>query len=254
VYEKTFVHDASKDFKPPQNFIPNVKTKYTYLNSRTPRTEFAVLVGNFVSLEDKQFEKTCDDIRKCKPASMKNGPSPVPFAMAFGCSNPMLPPEHQHVDPYIASINNKRDCSLLRNPGRYTVQVATFRGDSAGFAWKDGDKAAEYGKMPSTGMSVLEKGEQDAVALCKVLRDRKMEAYEFHDRYESIVTIGSFDHYGQAMPDGTVRMYPQVQQIIEQYQAKVDPRTGKPVPVRINGIACDLQPRVIEVPRAQRMP
>jgi len=248
-YEKTFVHDASKDFKPPPN--PFFKTKISYLKSRAPQTQYAVLVGNFVSMEDKQYEKTLEDIRKCKPASLKNLPSPTPCVMAFGCSNPMLPPEHQRgfVDPYIASINSKRPYSLLQNPRRYTVQIASFRGESAGFAWNN---TIEH--KPPTGMSALEQGEQNAVALCKALRDRGVEAYEFHDRYASIVTVGSFDDDGQPMPDGTKRLHPQVQQIIDQYQMKTDPRTGSRIPHIINGIACDPQPKIIEVPRARRTP
>ena len=251
VHEITFAPNASQDFKS----SPQSRTKPKYLNA-TARTDIAVLVGNFLSLEDKQFEKTLAEMRKCKPATLKNTASPVPFSMAHGVSNPMLPPEHQNgfVDPYIAKINGTRPYSLLHNPRRYTVQIATFRGDTAGYKWQEGWKSAEDAKKNTAGMSILEKGEQDTVALCKALRDRGVEAYEFHDRYESIVTVGSFSHHSQMMPNGAVRMDPQVQQVIEQYQRKVNPQTGEHMIVRINGIACDVQPKVIEVPRVRRTP
>jgi len=255
VCEKTFAHDASKDFKSPQN--PYFKTKYKYINSGAG-TEFAVLIGNFLSLDDKQFEKTLAEVRKCKPTSLKNKTLETPFAMAFGVSNPMLPPENQRgfVDPFIESINKNRPYTLLRNPRRYTVQIATFKGGSTyvkeSGPWLGGSQVSSAGLPPSAGqkMSELEKGEQATVTLCKALRERGVDAYEFHDRYASIVTVGSFDHYGQMMPDGTTKMDPLIQQIIQQYQGQV---TGKSYnPVIINGIECDVMPKVIEVPRVRR--
>jgi hypothetical protein len=254
IYEKTFVRDASKEFKPKPN--PYIKTKFRYQNS-SPDTEYAVLIGNFVSMEDKQFDKTLAEVRKCNPASLKNKvSSKVPFAVAFGLINPMLPPDFQQgfVDPFIESINIKRPYTLLRNPRRYTIQIATFNGGHKGYEWKDADKAALDAGKPTYQMSELEKGERMTVALCKALRDRGVEAYEFYDRYGSIVTVGSFNHYGRAMPDGSIEMDPQVLQVMKQYQ-------GKPVnggrayePVYVDGIACDPQPKIIDVPRVRRTP
>ena len=253
LYEKTFVYDANKDFKHIQN--PYFKTKIKYQNPGSG-TKFAVLVGNFVSLDDKQFEKTLTEIRKCNPASLKNKTaSETPFSLAFGLANPMLPPENQHgfVDSLIESINKNRPYTLLRNSRRYTVQIATFKG----YATYAGPNVIQQGGIRSlkegkNQMSELEMGEQAAITLCKTLRERGVEAYEFHDRYASIVTVGSFDYYGQMMPDGTMMPDPQVQQIIQQYQGQLDSKANSYKPVIINGIECDLQPRVIEVPRVRR--
>lgn len=254
VFEKTFIRDANKEFEPDPNRFFKVKLRY---QNSSPDTEYAVLIGNFLSLEDKQLEKTLADVRKCLPASIKSKvKSAVPFTMAFGLSNPMLPPEHQrgYVDSFIESINIKRPYTLLRNPRRYTVQIATFKGGNAGYYWRDAGKAAEDAKKTTNRMSELEKGEQAAVALCKTLRDRGVEAYEFHDRFSSIVTVGSFDYFGRSMPDGNVVLDPQVQQIMQQFKGQVVDGGRAFKQVTIDGIACDAEPTIIDVPRIRRMP
>jgi hypothetical protein len=82
------------------------------------------------------------------------------------------------------------------------------------------------------------------------LRERGIEAYEFHDRYGSIVTVGSFDQIEHRLPNGTVRYLPAIEQIIRQYQGQLSGNSYNPV--IIDGVECDLVPRIIEVPRARR--
>ncbi|MCL2005829.1 MAG: hypothetical protein FWG73_06655 [Planctomycetaceae bacterium] len=237
VYEKTFVFDANQDFQKAKN--PFTGRSATQYRNRGGETEFAVLIGNFPSLDDRQFERTLADVRKCQPETLKGRRSPTPFSMAFGLANPMLPPEHQRgvVDAFIESIN-KGPYSLLRNPRHYTVQIATYTGQM------------EYKRASALTNSIplfnpkkkteLEMAGEAAIALCKALRDRGIEAYEFHDRYASIVTVGSFDQ-----PN-----HPMIQQIIQQYQARIDGNSLKTVV--IDGIECDPKPIVIEVPRVKR--
>ena len=246
VYEKTFTFDVKKDFKQAAN--PYTKTTAKYMNSGSG-TEFAVLIGNFSSLDDKQLDKTLAEVRQCQPASLKGKASPTPFSMAFPLANPLLPPETQRgvVDDFVVSLNKDRPYSLLRNPGRYTVQIATFTGSVMA-------KTAELDKLAARKpqKTDLEKGEQAAVALCKALREQRVEAYEFHDRYTSIVTVGSFDqqHLRRA-PDGTVILDPQIIQIMQQYQAKKEGNSPAKIVV-VNGIECDPLPVLIEVPRLRR--
>ena len=249
VYEKNFVADLNKDFNQAKN--PYTGRTARYKNSSN-ETEFAVLIGNFSSLEDKQMEKTLAEVRKFSVESLKGKGITNPFSMAFAFSlaNPMLPPENQRgvVDPYIASINEKRQYSLLKNPHRYTVQIATFTGQTI---WEGSASALDkLSSANSSKMTELEKGEKAAIKLCKVLRERGVEAYEFHDRYSSIVTVGGFDQPLRQMPNGTTVPDQQVQQIIEQYQARVD--RGSPKIVVIDGIECDPRPVIVEVPRFLR--
>ena len=241
VYEKNFVFDAAKDLKQARN--PYTGTRASYMNPGG-ESEFAVLIGNFSSLEDRQFEKTLDDVRKSQPESLKGKRSTMSIAMAFGLANPMLPADHQRggVDTFIVSINKDRPYTLLRNPRRYTVQIATFTGHVIPDSVLNTLPVANAGKM-----SELEKGELAAAKLCKALRERGVEAYEFHDRYGSIVTVGSFDQYEQRLPNGAVQYHPVILQIIQQYQGQVTGNSYKPV--IIDGVECDLLPRVIEVPR-----
>src|SRR6185369_17563432 len=55
-----------------------------------------------------------------------------PMAQAFFTRNPLLPREYfvpKGVDKFVAKMNEGVEHSLLDNPGRQTVQVATFRGN-----------------------------------------------------------------------------------------------------------------------------
>ena len=54
-----------------------------------------------------------------------------PMGRAFFTRNPLLPREYfvpKGVDDFVAKMNQGVEHSLLDCPGRYTVQVATFRG------------------------------------------------------------------------------------------------------------------------------
>ena len=246
-YEKTFTFDVNKDFKQAKNPYTGMTAKY---KNPGGRTEYAVLIGNFSSLDDKQFEKTLAEVQKCQPASLKGKGSATPFSMAFGLPNPLLPPETQRgvVDAFIVSLNKDRQYSLLRNPRRYTVQIATFTGDTV--FEKNSAVLDKVSPASPKKMTKLEMGELAAVALCKALREQGVEAYEFHDRYASIVTVGSFDQYAWRQPNGTETMNPLVAKVIQQYQGQVSGSSHKPVIIK--GIECDVQPRVIEVPRPRR--
>jgi len=248
VYEKTFVFNASQDFQTARN--PYNGKRAVYQNSGGG-TEFAVLIGNFASFDDKQLDKTLAEVRQCQPASLKGKGSATPFSMAFPLANPLLPPEQQRgvIDPFIESINKQRPYSLLRNPRNYTVQIATFTGDvvyQQGSAVSTSSSAANQKVL-----SRLEQGELMAVAMCQTLRERGVEAYEFHDNYGSIVTVGSFDQRSRRLPNGSVVLDPMVEQTIKQYEGKYDANGEYQVKV-INNIGCDPQPRVIEVPRLRR--
>ena len=250
VYEKQFEFDASKDFRQARN--PHTGRRAVYMNPGSG-TEYAVVIGNFPSLEDRQFERTLAEVRKAQPETLKDKGSTTPFSMAFGLLNPMLPDDHQRngVDEFIVSINKDRPYTLLRNPRRYTVQIATFTGHTEYVHSVAASSVLE--RLASANpkrMTNLEKGEQAAAKLCKALRERGIDAYEFHERHGSIVTVGSFDQFEQRLPNGAARYHPAVQQIIDRYQGQLDGTSYKPVIV--DGVECDLIPRVIEVPRPRR--
>jgi hypothetical protein len=178
-----------------------------------------------------------------------------PMGNAFVTRNPLLPEEYfvtPGMDSLVLEMNRGVEHSLLDCPGKYTVKVATFRGDMT----MDLSKMEAQPKLFRNQPSKLELGAEKAHLLTKALREKGVEAYEFHDRYESIVTIGSFQSVGSPRADGKIEIDPNVHAIIEKYRAEKQP-LGSMVglkPRMLNGIAFDIQPQPVEVPRAENSP
>ena len=114
-----------------------------------------------------------------------------PLGHAFITTNPLLPSEYfapKGVDRFVERMNRNVEHCLLDADGTYTVKVATFRGLSA-----IGDRALEKAAADDGSESQLARAFQKANQLVIALRARGWDAYEFHDREESIVTIGAFE-------------------------------------------------------------
>ncbi len=79
------------------------------------------------------------------------------------------------------------------------------------------------------------------------LRTKGYEAYEFHDRFASIVTVGSFNSVGTPRSDGKIEINPMIHQLMQVFAAK--PMGGELVPKQVIGILCDIQPIPVEVPK-----
>ena len=96
--------------------------------------------------------------------------------------------------------------------------------------------------------------EELAHRLTMALRQKGYEAYEFHDRYASMVTVGSFNSVGTPRADGKIEINPQAHAIMETFGAdkKVTPgqntaQVGNP---KIEaGIPLDIQPMLVETPK-----
>jgi hypothetical protein len=158
-----------------------------------------------------------------------------PMGGAFFTRNPLLPREYfvpKGVDPFLVKMNQGVEHSLLNCPGRFTVKVASFRGKTAlqptdEEPKKKGGVGWLWGK--GQGDPLVEAAE-NAHLLTELLRKRGFDAYEFHDRTESYVTIGSFAEVGARMPNGQLSPTPEVQQIIQTfgaaYDTPQDPLTG----------------------------
>lgn len=267
--------------------------------------EHAVMIGNFQSVDDPLLEKTLQQVKTLNPnifskakqaeaqAAAQGGPKSAmdalsqpldrireyyksiapnderktagPLAKAFVTRNPLLPDEFfvaKGLDPFIVRLNKDLPFSLLKNPKKYTVRVATFRGIDT----MKGDK--EFDKLTSAGTRdpKIDQAAEKAHMLCEALRGKGVEAYEFHDTSESIVTIGSFDSVGDERADGKTEINRAVLAIMQEYSAerKAIPglnqlgtapksipgvnygkdKTGQPTPVYF-----DPQPMPVEVPR-----
>lgn len=238
--------------------------------------EIAVLVGNFASVDDARIDKTLESLKHAKPetldASKRQGnsqrlaglrsiynmvsASPAektkgPMGSAFVTRNPLLPQEMfvaQGIDPFVVDLNKDLPNSLLKCSGLYTVRIASFRG-------VDTMKPAEFEKQTSEQrkMAKIDEAALKASRLCAALREKGIEAYEFHDRTESIVTVGSFSEVGQPRADGKTEINPGVHRIMQDYGPVEQPKPGTnqlELYARvINGIRLDPQPIPVKVPK-----
>ncbi len=172
-----------------------------------------------------------------------------PMGSAFVTRNPMLPKDDfksPQVDRVVYEMNKDVDPanqSLLNCRGKYTVQVATFTGAVV----MDQKKIRELENGQSHMDSRLAEAASKAHQLAKALRLKGFEAYEFHDRGASIVTVGSFDSVGTPRPDGKLEMQPQMLQTIQVFGP--DPVTGQPKSFASLGIPFDVQPAPVLVPQ-----
>ena len=150
-----------------------------------------------------------------------------PMGQAFFTRNPLLPREYfvpKGVDAFVAKMNEGVEHSLLDCPGRQTIQVATFRGKTIlqTSAKEDAASKSFWGGHKKDDKNPLVEAAENAHLLAKELRSHGYDAYEFHDRTESIVTIGAFAQAAQQLPDGRVVAIPEVQKIIQTFDAGFD--------------------------------
>ncbi|MEM6331453.1 MAG: hypothetical protein AAF790_14575 [Planctomycetota bacterium] len=179
--------------------------------------EWAVLAGEFPSIDDPQAQKLLRSVKTMRPEALnpqarggetsqslafarsvqrrlvpRLGQSKQlgPMRTAFLARNPLLPREYfvpKGVDKFVEKMNRGARYSLLNNPKPFTVKVATFSGQTVI------QGAANAPKAKRRKLSPLEEAAYNAELLAAALREANFEAYEFHDRYQSIVTVGGFD-------------------------------------------------------------
>ena len=174
------------------------------------------------------------------------------MSKAFITTNPLLPAEYyvpKGVDQFVIDMNRHVEHSLLDCPGRYTVQVAHFTGRTT----LDQAEIQQIEQGAKVKGSRLAKAADKAHRLTEALRMKGYEAYEFHDRYASLVTVGSFDSVGAPRADGKIEINPEIHTIMELFGAK--PATGLGAsagalqPGNCIGIPYDIQPIPVEVPK-----
>ena len=128
----------------------------------------------------------------------------------------LLPKEYftpKGLDPFVVEMNKNVTHSLLDCPGKYSVQVATFKGQV--IIEQNEIEAIESGKKQFDGD--LAEAAMKAHQLTEALRMKGYEAYEFHDRYASIVTVGSFDSVGTPRADGRIEINPKIHAIMKTF-------------------------------------
>ena len=253
------------------------KMKYIH-NSQFEET--AVLIGDYAAFDDATARKVLEKIKYMKPETLSaTASNPTsqrmvvwreiqrrisgneemkkkgPMRAAFVTRNPMLPEEYfrpKGPDKLIVELNKGLEYSLLNCPGNFTVRVATFRGDTT-WNLKEIEKATKT-SMFSVGVSdsKLAQGAFKARKLVTALRKRGVEAYQFHDRHESIVSVGSFKTVGSRRTDGRIEINPDVHRVMKTYGAHQQNLPGLPgamSPRKLDGIPFDPQPIPVQVPK-----
>ena len=272
---KAFMHRKSYDFSNTvegRGIVKYGKPKQMVYNLNVQLDEIAVLVGNFESLQSDDAQDLLAKIKTMHPRTLGNEPDAGtaqvyaglrslqrklnlsadkkgPMGRAFIIRNPKLPAEYftqNSVDPFVERLNSGVEHSLLKNPGKYSVQVATFRGKVVYDIEKNYDASAEVSDS-------LGKAAENAHRLGVALRKQGIEAYEYHDRHESAVCVGSFNSLGLRQIDGKINLEPRVAAVMKAYGAQ---RVQIPNsaqfglrPKTLGGIQFDIQPRPIHVPK-----
>lgn len=280
-----FIYNEKFDFTGTVAFDRNTAKRTRYAN-RYQYEAYAVLVGEYDSIEHPSIERDLKRVKTATPAvlqdpneiaaetSHKNPVTTVkaitnklkmsrkdkptgPMGSAFVTRNPMLPEEYfdaPQVDSFVHQLNEGLEHSLLDCRGKFTVAVKTFQGLGT---IVDGKKEKNF--EPSAQR--MDKIAIDAAKMTVELRKQGVEAYQFHDRFRSIVTIGSFESLGRQLPDGRFEYAPEIRAVVKKYSAlNVRPELARQVPVGSTGVAgnnvamipFDVQPMPIAVPKVSK--
>lgn len=275
LYQKKFDLEGRTEGRGTDRFGEPLKMRYARGSSLL---EIAVMVGDYPSVDDPEGQKVLRKIKYLKPEALdvakrkttsqtlanfrtlqkavlpegNENREKGPMGSAFVVTNPLLPAEYfspKGMDKLVVEMNKGVKHSLLDCKGRYTVKVATFTGQIV-----LDQKKIEQIERGAKFKSRLQDAAVNAHKLTEALRDKGVEAYEFHDRYASIVTIGSFDSVGLPRPDGKIEINPAMHSIIKTYGAEakllpgqVTPQLSKPK--SLEGVPFDVSPVPVEVPR-----
>lgn len=277
----TFIHEENFDFTGKLD-SPTAEGRVARYANQTRYQAFAVLAGEYNAVDDPQLVKDLKQIKAAKPAVFateddKTAPatesetpldavrniqkglmarvgktSPGPMRNAFATTNPMLPQEYfmtPEVDSFIMELNSPWEHNLLENPGKFTVVVATFSGLST---IADGKRDKEF--TPNSDRMV--KCAMLADKMTRELREDGIDAYQFHDRHASMVTIGSFDRLGANAPGGKFEYDAAIRAVMATYCAgnKLEATAKGPglAPKHVKTIPFDVKPTPIAVPRKSK--
>jgi hypothetical protein len=188
----------------------------------TQQDHISVIAGNYPSSTDETAQKTLAYVKKLHPdclqqkgvTYLRTNRRKGPLGGAFLTVNPLLTPEEVRAgqrDPLLVKLNAGGKYSLYDNKGEYSLVVATFTGKKLAHIGDSNSAEAhaafsltgDTSKAGSDGFGRFWKKDQESdlnaasasaweLAVC--LREREnIEAYVWHDRYQSVVTVGSFE-------------------------------------------------------------
>lgn len=152
--------------KPTAGGQANLRQREMQLVKQDEKIEYAVLVGDYKSVESSKAQRDLATIKKLQPETleiysasiqdtpqsgarlradseaifnteggvkqMSLGNSKFPLRLSLLVTNPMIPDEQlavSEVDQYIVRLNQDLKYTLLGNPKAYTLKVASFSGE-----------------------------------------------------------------------------------------------------------------------------
>ncbi|QDU57739.1 hypothetical protein [Aeoliella mucimassa] len=224
IHEMTFDHSSDERLgRGVDRYGSPLRMRY---QSGEQNHEIAVLVGDFPNIQDREAQKLLDAIKKMRPEALAGSPGTTaqnlaaereyiarirgghdapPMSKAFLTRNPILPAEYfkpKGVDPFVAKMNSGAEFTVLKCPKKYTVKIATFEGHvtlQGSFS-----SSGSRNKSKDEGEALMEAA-MNAHNITVFLRSKGWEAYEFHDRTQSYVTVGSFDTVATRAADGSIK-------------------------------------------------
>ena len=200
------------------------------------RDMICVLAGNYEKIDDPLAQKTLAYVKRFHPKFMTDpksgavvrnaGGAKGPLGGAFLSINPERNPNEiarRRPDNETKYLNSGIDFALVNVKRKYTLKIATYSGKSAvplGSSKFSGNESGfEKSLFQSSNYNLTQAGE-DATQLTYALRHNsnenrflgadKFEAYVYHDKFQSVVTVGSFDSKND----------PQINRLVEIFQAK----------------------------------
>lgn len=122
------------------------------------------------------------------------------------------------VDRFVKKLNEEKqhsDFNLLSCPGKFTVRVAVFSGEDRSIGGWGG--SGSQSNMDEQKVSQLEIAAEKAALATVALRNAGYDAYQFHDRSQSIVTVGSFNTLGKEDQRKNFVYDPMIQEIVNRF-------------------------------------
>lgn len=181
---------------------------------------YCVLVGDFDSIDSQAATDTLATVKTIlKKKYEDNNKTGTPLN-AFITRNTLLPLDFYipAVDKFVKKLNEEKqhaDFNLLGCPGKFTVRVAVFSGEDRSIGGWGG--SGNHSNTDTQKVSQLELAAEKAALATKALRLAGYEAYQFHDRTQSIVTVGSFNTLGKEDQRKNFTYEPLMQDIINRF-------------------------------------
>ena len=182
---------------------------------------YVVLVGDFDSIDSQAITDTLATVKailkKKYEASNKTG---LPLN-AFTTRNPLLPDDFYktpEVDRFVKKLNEEKkhaEFNLLGCQGKFSVRVAVFSGEDRALGGWGG--SGNHNDLDEQRVSQLEIAAEKATLTAKALRRAGYEAYQFHDRTQSIVTVGSFNTLGKEDQRKNFSYDPMIQDVMKKF-------------------------------------